>query len=352
MKALPLWVKLLGGIMLLAGVTVGLSFVPTNEVAYAPNAPIDMDGKITVANRPAEPLQGRMYLVGVTERKVNLLQRLLLDVSDSSIDFGPAPKTPTGDGPAPSDVRAMDEAKMVAAGIAFDLAGEPVNWSGSGATVAQVAPTGPAGRVLRAGDIVVRVNGIDVDTSVEASRIISKLRPGSIVKLGVQRAGVPHQISIRTVAPRDRDATRSSEIGVELSTIGLRVKLPRDVNIDSGAVVGPSAGLAFSLYLIDSLTPADLLRGRNVVVSGAVAPDGSVLPVGRMRQKALSVQAANRDLMLVPMANAAEAQAAVASACDSGDCVKVVPVRSVEDAVAALTLDDVGLDARLAQPAS
>jgi PDZ domain-containing protein len=114
-------------------------------------------------------------------------------------------------------------------------------------------------------------------------------------------------------------------------------------------VVGPSAGLAFSLYLVDSLTPADLLRGRHVVVSGAVAPDGSVLAVGRMRQKAISAQTANRDLMLVPAANAAEAMAAIASICTDDECVKVVPVRSVEDAVAALKLDDAGLDARLAQ---
>ena len=63
-------------------------------------ARIDLDGKIMIDGRPVEPLQGRLYLVGVTERKVNLLERLLLDMSDPGVDFGPAP-TGAATGPQP-----------------------------------------------------------------------------------------------------------------------------------------------------------------------------------------------------------------------------------------------------------
>ena len=152
-----------------------------------------------------------------------------------------------------------------------------------------------------------------------------------------------------TVAPKVEGAGRRSEIGVELSTIGLRVGLPKDVRIDSDNVVGPSAGFAFSLYLLDSLVPEDLLRGRNVVVTGAVAPDGTVLPVGRIRQKAIATQAARHDLMLVPAANAAEARAAVADACDDDACVLVVPVVTVAQAMSLLQLDDAALEERAAE---
>ena len=98
-----MWVKLLGGIGALAAACVGLAYVPSGSVAYAPIAPIDLDGKITIDGRPIEPLQGRLYLVGVTERKVSLLERALLDVSDPAIDFGPAPEE-AGGAPDPSDV--------------------------------------------------------------------------------------------------------------------------------------------------------------------------------------------------------------------------------------------------------
>lgn len=349
MRAIPLWVKLLGGIGLLAAACVGLAFVPTGEVAYAPNAPINLEGRIVVDGRSAEPLQGRMYLVGVTERRVNLLQRMLLDVSDPDVDFGPEPRGRTDGAPAPADVRSMDSAKQVAAGIAFDLAGQPVTWSGSGATVAAVASNGPARNALERGDIIVRVNDTAVDTSVEASRIINALPPGSRVRLGVQRAGSRVRAVVTTVEPRSEDANRRSEIGVELATIGLRVGLPRNVTIDSGSVVGPSAGLAFALYLVDSLSEDDLLRGRNVVVTGSLAPDGSVLAVGRIRQKAIASQAARHDVMVVPAVNAREATDAVAERCTDGGCMVVVPVRSVKDAIEMLSLDDSTLQQRITQ---
>lgn len=349
MRGIPLWVKLLGTIGVLAAACVGLSFVPTGQLAFAPNAPIDLDGRITVDGRPAEPLQGRMYLVGVTERRVNLLQRMLLDVGDPAVDFGPEPPgIPVGGGPQPRDVQAMGQAKEVAAGIAFDMAGERVEWSGTGATVERVAPTSPAAGVLHRGDIIVRVNGVDVDTSVEASRLIHRLPPGSRVTLAVQRAGVASVVRTRTVPPRQPIPGRRSEIGVELSTIGLRVRLPRAVGIDAGPVVGPSAGLAFALYLADSLSSEDLLQGRHVVVTGSLAPDGRVLPVGRIRQKAIAAQAAQRDVLVVPAADAATARAAVRTNCEEPSCVLVVGVRSVSEAVALLRLPPPELAARVA----
>jgi PDZ domain-containing protein len=345
-----LWVKLLGGIALLAAACVGLAFVPTGDVAYAPVAPIDLDGKVRVDGAPTEPLQGHLSLVGVAERRVNLLQRLLLDVSDPAVDFGPAPSS-TQAGPADEDVQAMAQAKRVAAGVAFELAGEPVSWdSTGGATVSATVPGTPAGQALRPGDIIVRVNGRDVDSSVDAGRIINALPPGSRVVLGIQRGGVALQPTLRTLPPEQGDPVeRHSRIGVELSTIGLRVVLPRgrSVDIDSGDVVGPSAGLAFALYVFDALSPKDLLQGRHVVASGAISPDGIVLPVGRIRQKAIAAQAANRDVLLVPAANADEARAAIKAACaDAGRCIQVVPVQTVREAVELLLLEPGQLQAR------
>jgi PDZ domain-containing protein len=351
-KAIPLWVKLLGAIGILAAVCVGLAYVPTGDVAYAPNAPISLDGKIQVDGRAVEPLQGQLYLVGVTERRVNLLERLLLDVSDPDIDFGPAPAgTATNGGPAPADVRSMSEAKQVAAGVAFDLVSGPHTvWVGSGAVVEQVENGTPAAATLRAGDLILQVDGTGVDTSVEAERLINAHQPGTVVTLGIQRAGVPLRPRLRTLRPEQGDEDRRSRIGATLSTTGLKVRLPRNVAIDSGDVVGPSAGLAFALYLYDALSSIDLMQGRYVVVTGALAPDGQVLPVGRVRQKAIAAQAAHRDLLLVPLANADEARAAIAKACHTkSSCVEVVPVRSAMDAVRLLSLSPSALTARIAR---
>ncbi len=57
--------------------------------------------------------------------------------------------------------------------------------------------------------------------------------------------------------------------------------LPLDIEIDSGKVGGPSAGLAFSLGVLDRLTPGSLTGGKPVAVTGAIASDGSVARRGR-----------------------------------------------------------------------
>lgn len=351
MRSIPLWIRLLGGIALLAAACVGLAFVPTNDVAYAPTPPFDLEGKVTIDGRRVEPLQGRLYMVGVTERRVNLLQRVLLDVTDPDVDFGKAPKLPKGtkpkDGPNAADVRGMADAKVVAAGVALDLAGERVDWGGAGATVTDLEEGTPAARVLRPGDIIVQVNGRAVRSSVEVIRAIQGLPGRSKVRLGVQRAGTPMVPTITTM-PVEGEPGRTSRIGAALETISPKIGLPRTVRIDSDAVVGPSAGLAFALYLFDAVDRTDLLGGRHVVATGALAPDGQVLPVGRIRQKAVAAQEANRDLFVVPRANAREAEAAVRSACDTaGDCLQVVPVRDVLEATRLLALDPAGLRAHL-----
>lgn len=348
---MPLWVKLLGGIGVLAAAIASLAFVPTGEVAYVPVAPIDLEGRIRLDGAPLDPLQGRLYLVGVKERKVNVLQRVLLDVGDPHVDFGPEPKE-RSKGPSSQDVEAMTNQKDVAAGVAFDLAGEPVTWSGNGATIAEVLPGLPAAAAgLRPGDIVVRVNGVEVDTDVEAGQRINTLPPGSRVVLHLRRAGAALRVTLRTVPPAPHDTVNRSRVGFTLTTLGLRVALGRDVSINSGEVVGPSAGLAFALYLYDALErDRDLLRGRHVVATGALSPDGQVVPVGRMRQKATAAQLANHDVLLVPRQNLEEAAAAVTRACggEPARCVRVVPVGSIQEAIELLLLPDADLESQLA----
>jgi PDZ domain-containing protein len=335
-----LWVKLLAVIGVLAVACVGLAFVPSGDLAFSPTEPMDLDGRIQVNGQPAERLQGQLYLVGVSERPVNLLQRWLLDVADPKVDFAPEPEdAPADGGPSQADVAAMAQAKDLAAAVALQLLGERVTWKGAGATVARVT-AGPAASVLRPGDIIDTIDGRPVNNGVDAGKLINSRPPGTKLVLGMTRAGQAFTQPITTVAPMPGDTDIKSRIGVELDTIGLEIGLPgnRKVAIDSGEVVGPSGGLAFALYLYDSLnTREDLLRGRHVVATGAIAPNGAVLPVGRVRQKAIAAQLANRDVLLVPRANAAEAQAAVKEQCgDKPACVQVVPVASVADAVNAL----------------
>ncbi len=79
-----------------------------------------------------------------------------------------------------------------------------------------------------------------------------------------------------------------------------RAVLPVNATIDPGNVGGPSAGLAFTLGLIDALSGGDLTGGKKVAVTGTIGPDGEVGPVGGVPQKTVAVNRSRAVAFLVP----------------------------------------------------
>ena len=77
-------------------------------------------------------------------------------------------------------------------------------------------------------------------------------------------------------------------------------EFPFDVAIDSGDVGGPSAGLAFTLAILDRITPGDLTGGARVAVTGTIELDGTVGPVGGVKQKTEAAVSEGAVLFLVP----------------------------------------------------
>ena len=94
---------------------------------------------------------------------------------------------------------------------------------------------------------------------------------------------------------------------------------------------GPSAGLAFTLALLDELTPGELTGGKKVAATGTITPSGAVGEIGGLPQKTVAVEREGAELFLVPLAELAEAQAKA-----EGTNLKVVGVETLDDALAAL----------------
>ncbi|GAA2682383.1 MULTISPECIES: YlbL family protein [Actinoplanes] len=82
---------------------------------------------------------------------------------------------------------------------------------------------------------------------------------------------------------------------------------PFTVAIDLDKIGGPSAGLIFTLGIIDKLTPADLTGGRIIAGTGIIDDDGKVGPIGGIPQKLVGARSDGAELFLVPAANCAEA---------------------------------------------
>ena len=73
------------------------------------------------------------------------------------------------------------------------------------------------------------------------------------------------------------------------------------MRIDAGNVGGPSAGLAFTLQVLEALGKK-VDHGYRVAATGTIGLDGSVGAIGGIEQKTFGARAAHADVFLVPVA--------------------------------------------------
>ena len=90
---------------------------------------------------------------------------------------------------------------------------------------------------------------------------------------------------------------------------------PFTVKFDLDNVGGPSAGLMFTLGIIDKLEPDDLTGGKIIAGTGTIDDDGNVGPIGGIPQKLVGATDAGARYFLTPPDNCAEAIATRSRAC-------------------------------------
>ena len=191
--------------------------------------------------------------------------------------------------------QSQDDAKTVA----LRRLGYTVTDTGTPRVILDVSCTGPSKGRLMQGDVVTAIDGTPVSNAEQIRPLIQAHRPGTTVRITVDRGGTSTDVSVKAGA---RDGL--GFLGIVTQTMTSE-RYPLNVQIDTDKVSGPSAGLAFALAIIDDLTPGDLTGGRRVAVTGAIARDGSVTPVGGVAQKAVAARESGAKLMLVPVGEVA-----------------------------------------------
>jgi PDZ domain-containing protein len=345
---LPIWAILVGIIAIVTILAVILASVPSQKVAILPYKPVELNGKLRVDGTSPEPMNGRLFLVGVEERPVNLLQSWLTSF-DPTATLVPKTDARRRELTTEHDKQAIKSSKKVAAAAAFTALGTPPIIRGSGAFVTGTAPGTPGAQFLRVGDRIVRLNGRPVAAAIDVTAEVGRMKPGTEVTLGVRRDARPMLVTLKTIDPAPGDTAHRSRIGVVLNTQDLQIDLPKKVTIATKDVIGESAGLAFAMAIWDSLSAVDLLRGRYVVATGSISLDGTVAPIGAARQKGIAAQDSGADLFIIPVGNTEEVVKAVQDRCEAGTkCTGVLPVSSFAEAVDMLRLSDQEISAKLA----
>ncbi|HEX3621401.1 MAG TPA: PDZ domain-containing protein [Acidimicrobiales bacterium] len=310
-------------VLLTVGVIARYIRLPYDTLA--PGGARAVNSVIAVNGHATYPPQGKVFYVTVSVREQVNPYEALAGWLDPSVDVLPETQirgTVPPDQYQRQNVEAMADSKTTAEVLALREIG--ITDLGVGAEVVEVQAGLPAEAVLKPNDVIVAIDGKPVTNSSSAVTAIQAHAPGDHLKMQIRRGDA---------APTDVEAVLGQGdpgkplLGVRLST---KIKLPFDINIDSGQVVGPSAGLAYGLELLDLLTPGELTGGSSVAATGELMSDGTVGPIGGIAQKTVTVRRAGVKVFLVPKENEAEARA------HAGSKLKILGVGSFDDALKVL----------------
>ena len=190
---------------------------------------------------------------------------------------------------------------------------------------------------LQLGDTITTLDGEPTPTLLDLAPLMADKKPGDIVTLTIKPANLPEGSSLEDVKRiqliADPDTPTRPIIGF-IPADTRTVQLPFEVDIDTDQIGGPSAGLAFTLALLDELTPGDLMGGVKVAATGTIEEDETVGAIGALAQKAVAVKAAGAKVFLVPKGQSEEELADARRAV--GPSVRIEPVADLTEALAIL----------------
>jgi PDZ domain-containing protein len=220
----------------------------------------------------------------------------------------------------------MQLSQQVASAVALRALGYDVRIEPRGVRVALVFGQTHAVGKLKPGDVIVRADGKPVRSQLDLHEILARHKVGDVVPLTFWRNGRLHHARVATSA--DPFDSTHAIIGFQPQP-ALRLNTPFRINFDLGDVGGPSAGLAFALQILEA-RGRDVDHGYKVAATGQINPDGSVAPIGGVKQKTYGARQAHVDVFLVPAGdNYREAR-------KYADGLRLIPVKTFQQALHAL----------------
>ena len=330
------WLTSIGFLLAIVVITLGL-VVRLPYYVMSPGSSRPTESLISVSGAQTYETDGAVDFLTVSLRQATPIEALAAWVNPD-LDLTPEEDIlgkQTPDQNRDLNLRMMSDSKDAAQYQALTRLGYNVEANGTGAVVASVVDSGPSASALVPGDVIVRANGQKISFSQELINVISATTPGSTIALDVEPfdstmdgARPAREVQV-VLGARESDPTKGF-LGVSTFTRDLTFRYPVQISIDSGQVGGPSAGLAFTLGILDVMSPGSLTGGLKVSATGTMAIDGTVGPIGGIHQKVMASRRAGVDLMLVPASEVDEARKY------AGD-LRIEPVESLTQALEVLT---------------
>ena len=191
--------------------------------------------------------------------------------------------------------------------------------------VVVVSPGGPSDGKLEVGDVLLSVAGTKVNTLDGVMAQLATRKSGQQVVFEVKRGGANKTVVVTAGDSPTKPGKAYLGISMSQSAVG-----PFPIEFKLSDVGGPSAGMMFSLGIIDELTPDNLTGGRHIAGTGTIQPDGTVGAIGGIAQKMVGARDSGATIFLAPASNCGDVIGHIPAG------LTVASVVTLSDSVAAL----------------
>jgi PDZ domain-containing protein len=326
--------------LLLVALVVAARFINVPYYALVPGDATPVAKLISVPAAEAHPLRGHLLLTDVGVENLNLLGWVSakLNSNDTLVRSSDLTENlPVSEFNAQGTVD-MAESQLTAESVALRQLGYQVPEKDVGVTLYVIDPGSPAWHSLHVGDVVTSIDGTPTPNPLALQKAVRSHQPGEVITLQVGSIDDPlpgHSVTLKLARMVEHGVTEPF-IGIgdpasPLPGMGTQpeYQFPFSVKINSDDIGGPSAGLAWTLGIIDSVSGGGITNGHTIAATGTIDPDGSIGDVGGVEQKTVAVERAGASAFFVPDANPQTLAAAKAKATPNLEVFGVSTIQQV-----------------------
>ncbi|WP_422123614.1 SepM family pheromone-processing serine protease [Planococcus sp. X10-3] len=232
-------------------------------------------------------------------------------------------------------LKLMSDSQINAVKAAFETAELPFEVATKGVFVLNVLEGGAAADILEPGDRVLSIDGNGFESQQDFIDYLADKQEGDSVELVIDRDDRELTETV-TLEPLPTDLERA---GLGISFVEDKsITTDPEVIIDSDGIGGPSAGLMFTLEIINQLLDEDITQGYDVAGTGTMESEGEVGRIGGIDQKVMAADNDGMEIFFAPDDEisgdgVSNYQIAVETAEAIGTDMDIVPVKTLQDAL-------------------
>ncbi|TQR17869.1 PDZ domain-containing protein [Psychrobacillus vulpis] len=334
-------------LLLILVLVASLAFYPMESYISKPGGAYELSPFVQVEGGDEDD-EGKLSLLTISLAKATPLTYLYAKIVDNQKIYKANQIRNEDEDEKEYNVRQlklMSDSQFNAITVAYNRAKKPYTIINNGIFIFNVLKDSAADGILEPGDKIIAMDDLSDLTEDKLKTYLSGKGEGDTVQMTVERDGkkLQKEATLRTI-PNILD---KPSIGISY-TEDKKVETTPVIHMNSEDIGGPSAGLMFTLEILNQLLPEDISKGYNIAGTGEMKPDGTVGRIGGIDLKVIAADRKGIEIMFAPddvidptiLANnpglTSNYEEAMKSAKKIGTKMKIVPVKTVDDALAYL----------------